>query len=192
MRRWTALRAPNCLGSSLSTIFGNNLRPISDSSNLLNVAVSEMGRRSSQMDRGGFDFGIGTTFALFQISGTNPLLTEALKIWHTGSGNGEGKFLQKPVRDFDLWVWTCDNELYTSSGSIMYSLGISVASGHDTSESGARSFDTCNNALLIKSASNWTSPPAVSLISDWNWGFTCWPFSCFVRRHQRSPSIRQW
>jgi len=79
------LRAPNCLESSLSTIFGNSLRPISDSSSLLNVAVSEMGRRSSQMDCGGFVFGIGITFALFQISGTDPLLKDAFKMWHTGS-----------------------------------------------------------------------------------------------------------
>jgi len=80
-----SLRAPNCLESSLSTIFGNSLRPISDSSSLFNVAVSEKGRRSSQMDCGGFVFGIGITFALFQISGTDPLLKDALKMWRTGS-----------------------------------------------------------------------------------------------------------
>ena len=37
------------------------------------------------MDFGGFDFGIGITFAFFQISGTNPLLKDALNMWHTGS-----------------------------------------------------------------------------------------------------------
>jgi len=37
------------------------------------------------MDCVGFDFGIGITFALFQISGTNPLLNDAFKIWLTGS-----------------------------------------------------------------------------------------------------------
>jgi len=37
------------------------------------------------MDCGWFDYGIGITFALFQISGTNPLLKDALKMWHTRS-----------------------------------------------------------------------------------------------------------
>jgi len=47
---------------------------------------------------------------------------------------------------------------------------------------GARSHDNCSNALLIRLVSNRTSPPAVSLISDWNWGFTCWPINCSTIR----------
>ena len=54
----------------------------------------------------------------------------------------------------DLWVFTWNNKLYTSFDLKVHSLGTSVVSGTDKLESGARSIDTCNNALLIRSASN--------------------------------------
>jgi hypothetical protein len=66
-------------------------RPTKDSSILLNVGVSEIGRKSSWIDFGGRDFGIGTTFALFQRLGTMPWLTEALNMWQIGSDIANAK-----------------------------------------------------------------------------------------------------
>jgi hypothetical protein len=85
------LNAPNCLGSRLPATFGCSCLSSEASNNLLRVGVSEVGLRSSWMVCGGWDFGIGTTFAHFMRSGTNPLEMEALKIWHTGSAITKAK-----------------------------------------------------------------------------------------------------
>jgi len=135
-----------------------------------------MGRRLSRMNCGGFDFGIGITFALFQITGTDPLLKDALKMWRTGSAIAKANSFRNQFSissvSGELCVLTCDNKLYTSSGWKK-----NIRSGYqcllrsiDTCSNALllryqwllaliqqRSIDTCSNALLIRSRSNWTS-----------------------------------
>ena len=49
------------------------------------VGVNDIGRMSDSTDIGGLTFATVTTFAFFQIDGTLPSRTLALKIAHTGS-----------------------------------------------------------------------------------------------------------
>jgi hypothetical protein len=62
------LNAPNSLRSRLPAIFGSSRLPSVASNNFLRAGVSEIGLRSSWIECGAWDFGIGTTFALFQRS----------------------------------------------------------------------------------------------------------------------------
>ena len=58
--------------------------PTNDSNNLLRVGVKDIGLRSECNDFGGLTFGAGIVSACFQIGGTNPSRTDALKIAHSG------------------------------------------------------------------------------------------------------------
>lgn len=75
-----------------------------------------------------------------------------------------------PVRDF---IW---NRLFVG----IY-MGIPLSTGFIRDFSDFRYWNTCIDALLIRSVSNWTLPPTVSLISDCSRGFTGWPIDCLVR-----------
>jgi len=86
--------APNCLSSNLFATFESILRPTNDSRILLSVGVSEIGRKSSWTDFGGRDFGVGTTFAIFQRLGTQPALIDELNMWQIGSDMANAKFVR--------------------------------------------------------------------------------------------------
>jgi hypothetical protein len=72
--------APNCHASNLFVSLDIIHRPTNDSSTLLKVGMSYIGLKSSWIDFGGWDFGIGTIYVLFHSS----FLTTWAAFWNKG------------------------------------------------------------------------------------------------------------
>ena len=85
------------------------------------------GLKSSWTDLGGRDFGIGTTFVLFQRLGTLPALTDELNVWQIGSETANAKSRRTQFEmssgPGDLRTLIRDNLLNTSNRCITYSQG---------------------------------------------------------------------
>jgi len=107
----------------LSSILSNIHEPTKDSSSLLNVAVSEIGRRSASISWGGWALGAGITLASFHRAGTMPSRIEALKIAHTGPESWEQKSrriqLGKPSGPGALWILIRLNFLSTADNRVV-------------------------------------------------------------------------
>ena len=114
-----------CL-SSLSSILSNIHEPMKDSNSLLNVAVSEIGRRSTSISWGRWTFGTGITLASFHWAGTMLSWIEALKIAHTGPESWKQKSrrtqLGRPSGPGALWILKWLNFLSMADRSMMNSL----------------------------------------------------------------------
>ena len=150
-------------------------RPTNDSSILLRVGVSEIGLKSSWIDLGGRNFGIGTTFALFQRLDTMPSLIDELNMWQIGSERANAKSRRNqfgmPSGPGDLRTLMRDSLWNTSNGCITNSQAASLVSTEYTAGNGVRSFDTCCSELFIRSASSCASPPATLFIRGSSSGF---------------------
>ena len=94
--------APYWWTSSLSLIMSSIHVPTNDSSSLLDVAVSEISRKSITWR--GWTFGTGITLASFYQAGTLPSRTDTLKMEH----NGHESWVQKSRRIQFKWLLHVD------------------------------------------------------------------------------------
>ena len=143
--------------SWLPTISGIH-RPTIASSALLMVSVNDIGLMSDSTDISGLTFATGTTLAFFQIDGTLPSRTLALKIAHTGlnrkgakSRNTQFGKLSGPGALYMLIRFSCAN---TISGEIIKPSGPWKLLVKYSSQIGCRSSETCCSDSLIIAASN--------------------------------------
>ena len=94
--------------------------------------MSEIGLKSSWTDLGGRNFGIGTTFALFQRLGTMPSLIDELNMRQIGSERANAKSRRNqfgmPSGPGDLRTLMRDSLWNTSNGCITNSQAASLVS----------------------------------------------------------------